>query len=312
MRHRAPRNLLALLRQRARRPRRPVFGPLFTRRSLRLAGAVALALAVATGGLVAASELEDDAVPHSDAPAVTEPARPAPEPSRSNGRTSPPPTTPADSGPSAPPDEDGSASRPGAGPAPARTETRNHRRTREEDLLVSPLGASASKVPTTRSPSPDATRRSVTPRPSRDRPSASEQPSRRESTREPTRESTRESNRPTAQPTRTQRADRNPPETTIVSGPTLADAVGLGQDSRFVFDADESGTFACSLDGRPFRPCTSPQEYDGLAPGRHEFAVRAIDDAGNVDPTPDRQAWLTTGLDRVTRKATDKVTRPGL
>ncbi len=101
------------------------------------------------------------------------------------------------------------------------------------------------------------------------------------------------------------RADHTPPQTSIVSGPTVADETGLGEDSEFTFGANESAEFACSLDHEPFRPCTSPQEYDGLDPGRHNFAVRAIDRAGNVDPTPARRSWITTGLDRYTGATTD-------
>lgn len=80
------------------------------------------------------------------------------------------------------------------------------------------------------------------------------------------------------------------PQTTLHDGPTLTD------DSEFVFSADESATFACSLDGMPFRPCSSPTEYDDLKPGQHTFAVRATDDAGNIDRTPDEWTWRTLGL----------------
>ena len=37
--------------------------------------------------------------------------------------------------------------------------------------------------------------------------------------------------------------------------------------------------------------CTSPQEVTGLTPGAHTFAVRAIDLAGNADPTPATHTW---------------------
>jgi hypothetical protein len=55
----------------------------------------------------------------------------------------------------------------------------------------------------------------------------------------------------------------------------------------FRFGADEAGaSFECRLDGRPFRPCRSPFTAKTLSPGRHTFRVRAIDDSGQVDPTP--------------------------
>ncbi|WP_028065844.1 MopE-related protein [Solirubrobacter soli] len=50
-------------------------------------------------------------------------------------------------------------------------------------------------------------------------------------------------------------------------------------------------TFECSLDGAPFAACASPVSLDGLAPGRHTFAARAIDRAGNVDATPAVRTW---------------------
>lgn len=55
--------------------------------------------------------------------------------------------------------------------------------------------------------------------------------------------------------------------------------------------ASEVGTFECSLDGAPFAVCDGVVSLAGLAPGRHTFEVRAIDRAGNVDPTPVRRSW---------------------
>lgn len=44
--------------------------------------------------------------------------------------------------------------------------------------------------------------------------------------------------------------------------------------------------FQCSLDRKPFAVCTSPKTYKKLKPGQHTFAVRALDPALRVDPTP--------------------------
>lgn len=80
--------------------------------------------------------------------------------------------------------------------------------------------------------------------------------------------------------------DTEPPETTITggaSGTIAADA------AIFSFEASEPGTFECRLDSvnaADWGPCSSPQSYSSLADGSHDFEVRAIDDAGNVDPTP--------------------------
>ncbi|WP_320669836.1 hypothetical protein [Patulibacter defluvii] len=71
--------------------------------------------------------------------------------------------------------------------------------------------------------------------------------------------------------------DTRAPDTTISSegGPP------------FAFSADEPGaSFACRIDDAEFAPCTSPFDPGAVGPGRHVFAVRAVDPAGNVDPTP--------------------------
>jgi hypothetical protein len=44
-------------------------------------------------------------------------------------------------------------------------------------------------------------------------------------------------------------------------------------------------TFTCSLDGRKFRPCTSPYKKK-LGVGRHTLRVRAVSPAGITDPEP--------------------------
>jgi hypothetical protein len=65
---------------------------------------------------------------------------------------------------------------------------------------------------------------------------------------------------------------------------------GSEGDIRFV--ATEAGsTFRCRLDGRRWRSCRSPRTYLRLARGLHTFRVRAIDRAGNVDPTPAKRSW---------------------
>jgi len=83
--------------------------------------------------------------------------------------------------------------------------------------------------------------------------------------------------------------DTTAPETTIGSGPP---ATTTSPTATFAFSASEAGsTFECSLDAAAFGPCASPQAYSGLAPGTHQFRVRATDAAGNVDNTPATHSW---------------------
>lgn len=89
-------------------------------------------------------------------------------------------------------------------------------------------------------------------------------------------------------------ADTTPPGTGILSGPPPT--VGQGEILFEFFGADNATpvlqlTFECSVNGAPFTPCGSPESVQGLAPGAHTFAVRAVDLAGNADPTPATRTW---------------------
>ena len=58
---------------------------------------------------------------------------------------------------------------------------------------------------------------------------------------------------------------------------------------HFAFAADEPAHFQCKLDKGPFKPCKSPLKVlvaTSRAGTKHTVKVRAIDTAGNVDPTP--------------------------
>lgn len=87
--------------------------------------------------------------------------------------------------------------------------------------------------------------------------------------------------------------DKTPPDTKITKGPpkkTHKTTV------KFKFTATEGGSsFQCKLDGKPFKPCRSPKSYKKLKPGKHVFKVRAIDRAGNVDPTPAKRKFTVLG-----------------
>ena len=83
--------------------------------------------------------------------------------------------------------------------------------------------------------------------------------------------------------------DTIPPETAIDSGPS---GTVSGRTATFTFSSSEaSSTFECKLDDANFVPCTSPKDYSELADGSHTFSVKAIDAAGNTDPTPASRTW---------------------
>jgi hypothetical protein len=87
--------------------------------------------------------------------------------------------------------------------------------------------------------------------------------------------------------------DTTPPETTIVrKGPKPK---ASSRTRKFFFAANEPSSFECKLDRKPFKPCRSPKKYKGLKPGKHVFKVRAIDKAGNVDPTPAKKKFRVLG-----------------
>ena len=88
--------------------------------------------------------------------------------------------------------------------------------------------------------------------------------------------------------------DNTPPDTTIDSNPSNPTN---SSSSSFTFSGTDDVTipgnltFECGLDGGGFSSCTSPQNYTSLSDGSHTFQVRAIDEAGNVDPTPASFTW---------------------
>ena len=93
--------------------------------------------------------------------------------------------------------------------------------------------------------------------------------------------------------TRTWTVDTAAPNTSITSGPS---GTVTSRSASFSFSATEAGsTFECSLDGTPFDGCTAPKQYSGLSIGGHTFRVRAIDPAGNTDPTPAARSWTIAG-----------------
>jgi hypothetical protein len=101
--------------------------------------------------------------------------------------------------------------------------------------------------------------------------------------------------------TATWRIDTVPPETAIASGPPPLDN---SQAPEFAFSGtdDQAGavSFECSLDDAAFTACTTPATA-AVTDGNHRYRVRAVDAAGNVDPTPAARDWVvdTTAPDTV-------------
>jgi hypothetical protein len=84
--------------------------------------------------------------------------------------------------------------------------------------------------------------------------------------------------------------DTTPPDTVLADPGNI---VGES-DPAFTFTSSETGaTFQCSLDGAPFAPCTSPDRVYVPHSGPHKFRVRAVDTAGNTDPTPAVYSWTS-------------------
>lgn len=78
------------------------------------------------------------------------------------------------------------------------------------------------------------------------------------------------------------------PNTTIINRPNAA---WMFTTAAFSFSSSQAGTFECNLDNAGFSACTSPRNYSGLAEGSHTFAVRAVNPASVVDPTPAQWTW---------------------
>jgi len=108
------------------------------------------------------------------------------------------------------------------------------------------------------------------------------------------------------------------PDTTITLQP---DNPSASASATFTFGSSDGtgvGHFEASLDDGAFATATSPASLTGLADGSHTFAVRAIDAAGNVDPSPAAYTWTvdTTapaapGIGAVTPTTVSGTAEPG-
>jgi len=85
--------------------------------------------------------------------------------------------------------------------------------------------------------------------------------------------------------------DTTPPETAL-AGPGLTSSTTVEFD---IASNDPTATFACSLDGADYAPCSSTPVFENVTEGDHTLAARATDPAGNTDPTP---STLSFTIDR--------------
>ena len=114
-------------------------------------------------------------------------------------------------------------------------------------------------------------------------------------------------------------ADTEPPDTSIDSGPS---GTTNSTAASFAFSSPDSGaSFECRrMDGvsgawSSWSPCSSPQVDTGMSEGEHTFEVRAIDTAGNVDPTPASAVWTVSSVppdsNRPPIAASDRISNGG-
>ena len=87
--------------------------------------------------------------------------------------------------------------------------------------------------------------------------------------------------------------DTTPPDTIIYTGPP--DVTSARSASVSFYGTEMGSDFECALDGGPFAQCVSPFFVSSLSDGAHTVQVRAIDPAGNADPSPATRTWTVTG-----------------
>ena len=99
------------------------------------------------------------------------------------------------------------------------------------------------------------------------------------------------------------RIDTTPPTTTIGSAvdgnkTAISNSSSTGSNTiTFSFSGQDTGKvevkrFECSPDNSAFAACSSPYSIKKLTDGTHKFNVRAVDNSGNRDNSPDLFTWI--------------------
>ena len=83
-------------------------------------------------------------------------------------------------------------------------------------------------------------------------------------------------------------ADTTAPDTTLSTVSTS------GGTAVFRLGSDGPATYECSVDGGAYAACVPALTLTGLTPGWHTLSARAVDPAGNVDPSPAGSRWHAT------------------
>ena len=81
-----------------------------------------------------------------------------------------------------------------------------------------------------------------------------------------------------------------PPVTSVSGGPGQGSVQTSGSAS-FSLGSDEAGSFQCRFGGAVFVSCPVSYSVSGLGLGVYTLQVRAVDGAGNVDPSPESRTW---------------------
>lgn len=85
--------------------------------------------------------------------------------------------------------------------------------------------------------------------------------------------------------------DTTPPQTTISGGPSNG-AILTSTSTAFTLSSSEAGSrIACTLDTRARSCAPGKHTVTGLGSGTHVFTAKAVDAAGNADPTAATRYW---------------------